>query len=63
VISAALTAPAGVFYAFFYNNMYPEQIFAISRSDRDHFGRDRRRIGTFVRPVLGAFILTPLASW
>src|SRR5205823_4508497 len=31
-ISAALTAVAGVFFAFYYNNLFPEQIFHISRS-------------------------------
>src|SRR6185295_13927623 len=31
-ISAALTALAGVFQAFYYNNLFPEQLFSISRS-------------------------------
>jgi branched-chain amino acid transport system permease protein len=62
VISAALTAPAGVFYAFFYNNMYPEQIFAISRSIEIILGAIVGGIGTLFGPVLGAFILTPLGE-
>jgi branched-chain amino acid transport system permease protein len=62
VISAALTAPAGVFYAFFYNNMYPEQIFAISRSIEIILGAIVGGIGTLFGPILGAFILTPLGE-
>ena len=31
-ISAAMTAVAGVFFAFYYNNLFPEQAFDISRS-------------------------------
>ena len=31
-ISAGMTALAGVFFAFYYNNLFPEQIFHISRS-------------------------------
>src|SRR3954471_5742344 len=32
VISAGMTAIAGVFFAFYYNNLFPEQVFHISRS-------------------------------
>ena len=32
VMSAAMTAVAGVFWAFYYNNLFPEQIFGIGRS-------------------------------
>jgi len=62
VISAGLTAPAGVFYAFFYNNMYPEQMFAITRSIEIILGAIVGGIGTLFGPVLGAFILTPLGE-
>ena len=31
MISAVITSFAGVFYAFFYNNLFPEQVFTISR--------------------------------
>src|SRR5690606_40633484 len=31
-ISSGMTAIAGVFFAFYYNNLFPEQIFNISRS-------------------------------
>ena len=33
MISAAVTSFAGVFYAFFYNNLFPEQVFNISQLD------------------------------
>ena len=62
MISAAVTAFAGVFYAFFYNNMYPEQIFAISRSIEIILGAIVGGIGTLFGPILGAFILTPLGE-
>ena len=42
-ISAAVTSFAGVFYAFFYNNLFPEQVFNISQSHPDHSGTDYRR--------------------
>ena len=32
VVSSAMTAVSGVFFAFYYNNLFPEQIFHISRS-------------------------------
>ena len=32
VISATMTSFAGVIYAFYYNNLFPEQVFHISRS-------------------------------
>src|SRR3546814_4698277 len=31
-ISAGMTALSGVFFAFYYNNLFPEQIFSMSRS-------------------------------
>ena len=43
MISAAVTSFAGVFYAFFYNNLFPEQVFNISQSIRDDSGPDHRR--------------------
>jgi len=32
VVSAGMTAFAGVIYAFYYNNLFPEQVFPVSRS-------------------------------
>ena len=43
VISAGMTAFAGVFYAFYYNNLFPEQVFHISRSIEIILGADHRR--------------------
>src|SRR5258706_13922338 len=31
-ISSAMTAVSGAFFAFYYNNLFPEQIFGINRS-------------------------------
>ena len=43
VISAGMTALAGVFYAFYYNNLFPEQVFHIARSIEIILGPDHRR--------------------
>ena len=32
LISSGMTAVGGVFYAFYYNNLFPAQVFDISRS-------------------------------
>jgi branched-chain amino acid transport system permease protein len=62
MISAALTSFAGVFYAFFYNNLFPEQVFNIGRSIEMILGPVIGGIGTLFGPVLGAFVLTGLAE-
>ena len=50
VISAGMTAFAGVFFAFYYNNLFPEQVFHISRSIEMILGPDHRRHRHAVRP-------------
>jgi branched-chain amino acid transport system permease protein len=60
--SAAVTSFAGVFYAFFYNNLFPEQVFSISRSIEIILGPIIGGIGTLFGPILGAFVLTGLAE-
>ncbi len=50
MVSAGITSFAGVFYAFFYNNLFPEQVFGISPFDRDHSRPDHRRRWHAVRP-------------
>ena len=50
VISAGMTAVAGVFFAFYYNNLFPEQVFNISRSIELILGPIIGGIGTLVRP-------------
>jgi branched-chain amino acid transport system permease protein len=61
-ISAALTAVAGVFFAFYYNNLFPEQIFHISRSIEIILGPIIGGLGTLFGPILGAVLLTVLAD-
>ena len=62
VISSAMTAVGGVFFAFFYNNLFPEQIFHISRSIEIILGPIIGGIGTLFGPILGAAVLTLLAD-
>jgi branched-chain amino acid transport system permease protein len=57
-----VTSFAGVFYAFFYNNLFPEQVFNISRSIEMILGPIIGGIGTLFGPILGAFVLTGLAE-
>ena len=62
VISAGMTAVAGVFFAFFYNNLFPEQVFHISRSIELILAPIIGGIGTLFGPILGAFVLTGLSE-
>ena len=62
IISAGMTAPAGVFYAFYYNNLFPEQTFFIVRSIEIILGPVIGGVGTLFGPVLGAFLLTGLSE-
>jgi branched-chain amino acid transport system permease protein len=61
-ISSGMTAPAGVFYAFYYNNLFPEQTFFILRSIEIILGPIIGGIGTLFGPVIGAFLITGLAE-
>jgi branched-chain amino acid transport system permease protein len=62
VVSAAMTSLGGVLFAFYYNNLFPEQIFHISRSIELILGPIIGGIGTLVGPIVGAFLLTTLAE-
>ena len=62
IISAGMTAVAGVFFAFYYNNLFPEQVFHISRSIEMILAPIIGGIGTLFGPVLGAFVLTGLSE-
>jgi branched-chain amino acid transport system permease protein len=62
VISAGLTSFAGMFYAFYYNNLFGEQVFSIGRSIEIILGPIIGGVGTLFGPVLGAFLLTGLAE-
>jgi branched-chain amino acid transport system permease protein len=61
-ISSGMTAIAGVFFAFYYNNLFPEQIFNISRSIEIILGPIIGGIGTLFGPILGAVVLTLLSD-
>jgi len=61
-ISSAMTGLAGVFYAFYYNNLFPEQIFHISRSIEMILGPVIGGVGTLFGPILGAALLTTLSD-
>jgi len=62
ILSSAMTAVAGVFFAFYYNNLFPEQIFHIFRSIEIILGPIIGGVGTLFGPVLGAAVLTLLAD-
>ncbi len=61
-ISGGMTALAGVFFAFFYSNLFPEQIFHISRSIEIILAPVIGGIGTLFGPILGAAVLTVLSE-
>jgi branched-chain amino acid transport system permease protein len=62
MLSAGLTALAGVFFAFYYNSLFPEQVFSKNRSLELILAPVVGGIGTIAGPLLGAFILTPLGE-
>jgi len=62
MISAGMTSIAGVFFAFYYNNLFPEQVFHISRSIELILGPIIGGIGTLFGPIIGAFLLTGLSE-
>jgi branched-chain amino acid transport system permease protein len=62
IISSAMTAVGGVFYAFYYNNLFPSQVFEISRSIEIILAPVVGGPGTVFGPVIGAFVLTPLGE-
>lgn len=61
-LSAAMTGLAGVFSAFYYGNLFPEQIFGIHRSVEIILGPIIGGIGTVFGPIIGAALLTALAE-
>ena len=62
LFSAGMTALAGVFFAFYYNNLFPEQVFNISRSIELMLGPMFGGIGTLLGPIVGAFLLTGISE-
>jgi len=62
LVSSGMTAVGGVFYAFYYNTLFPGQIFDIGRSIELLLAPIVGGLGTIFGPVVGAFILTPLGE-
>lgn len=62
IVSAAMTSLGGVFLAFYYNNVFPEQVFHISRSIEMILGPIIGGIGTLFGPIVGAALLVLLAD-
>ena len=62
-LSAGMTAVGGVVYAFYQNNLFPEQTFAMHRSIELLMGPIVGGVGTLFGPILGAFVLTPLGEF
>ena len=54
VLSSAMTAVAGVFFAFYYNSLFPEQIFSFGRSIEIVLGPVIGGVGTLFGPIVGA---------
>ena len=61
-ISSGLTGVGGVWYAFYYNNLFPETMFKTSQSVEIILGSVVGGVGSLFGPVLGAFVLTPLGE-
>lgn len=61
-VSAAMTSVAGLFFAFYYNNLFPEQVFSISRSIEIILGPFIGGVGTLIGPIIGAFLITGLSE-
>ncbi len=62
MISAALTAVAGVWNAFYYNNLFPETAFAMGRSIEFTLAPIIGGLGTLFGPIVGAVVLTGLGE-
>src|SRR5260370_24584102 len=62
VLADGMTGVAGVFFAFYYNNLFPEQVFHISRSIELILGPIIGGIRTLFGPLIGAFLLTSLSE-
>src|SRR5260221_497642 len=60
--SSRMTAGSGALFAFYYNNLFPEQIFHITRSIEIILGPVIGGVGTLFRPMLGPAVLTLLSD-
>lgn len=61
-ISSGLTGIGGVWYAFYYNNLFPETTFSTGKSIELILGTVVGGVGTLFGPIVGAFLLTPLGE-
>jgi len=61
-LSASLTAIGGTVLAFYDNNLYPDTVFATSRSVEIMISPIVGGIGTLFGPLVGAFVLTTLGE-
>ena len=61
-LSAALTAAGGVFTAFFYNALFPDQWFGLGYSIEIILAPIIGGLGTLFGPILGASLLSPLGE-
>ncbi len=57
LLSSGMTSLGGVFIAFYYNNLYPEQIFSMGRSIELLLGPIIGGLGTLFGPILGSALL------
>ena len=62
LISSGMTAVGGVFYGFYYRNLFPSQVFDISRSIELILAPIIGGLGTVFGPIVGAIVLTPLGE-
>ena len=62
VLSSAMTAVAGVFFAFYNNSLFPEQIFGFGRSIEIILGPVIGGLGTLFGPIVGAVALVVLGD-
>ena len=63
MLSSGMTGVAGVFYAFYYNHLVPEQVLSIERSIEITLAPIVGGVGTLFGPIFGAFVLTPLGEF
>jgi len=62
VLSSAMTAVAGVFFAFYNNSLFPEQAFSFGRSIEIVLGPVIGGLGTLFGPIVGAVTLVVLGD-
>ena len=62
VLSSAMTGVAGVFFAFYNNSLFPEQIFGFGRSIEIILGPVIGGLGTLFGPIVGAVALVVLGD-